>query len=526
MMRVLITDVVDDACARILRSNGLRVDKKVGLSHAELVRIIPGYDGLIVRSGTNVTRRVIESGKKLRVIGRAGAGVDNIDVDAATRHGIIVMNTPGGNTISTAEHTLSLLFALARKIPEANASIKRGEWEREKFVGVELYGKTIGVIGLGKVGREVARRCLALGMTVIGYDPLLSHEVAMKLGVEHVPLNEVYRRSDFVTVHVPLTSDTQGMIGEREIKMCKPGVRIINCARGGIVDESAVLKGLESGQVAGVALDVFSEEPPGRLPILKHESVIATPHLGATTEEAQEKIATQIAMQVADALLERGFSGVVNAYALQQGLREEARPYVLLAEKLGSFHGQLMRGKLRGITISLSGSLFRQSQEIVTAAALKGILSQLMDEAINYVNAPVIAKEMGVVVNEKGEVEGGDFPNLLTLSCKTEREVHTLSGAVFGQKDIRIVRMDGFHLEAKPEGHLLLYSNIDRPGMLASVGSLLAQANINIAAVSLGRVEPGKEALTIMSTDSEIPRPVLKKIGRISGILNASVIRL
>ena len=523
-MRILIADAVDETCVTVLLNDGFKVDLKPEISHGELLNVISEYEGLIVRSRTKVTAQLLEDARRLRVIGRAGAGVDNIDVDAATRRGVIVMNTPGGNTISTAEHTLSLLFALARNIPQADASVRGGKWERDKFIGVELYGKTVGIIGLGKVGREVARRCLALGMKVIGYDPLLSNDVALKLGVELVPLDEVYRRADFLTVHVPLNSETRGLIGEHEIHRCKPGVRIINCARGGIVDEDALLEGLEGGHVAGAALDVFTHEPPGHHALLHHEKVIATPHLGASTEEAQEKVSAQIALQVADALNERGFTGVVNASALQQGLRVEIRPYALLAEKMGSLQAQLMRGKLRSLTITCSGHLLQQSQELLTAAALKGTLSHLMEEPVNYVNAPVIAREMGVVVNERREQEAENFLNLLTIEYETEKEKRSVSGTVFAQTNIRIVKIDGYYLEVKPEGYLLFYSNIDRPGMLASVGSILAKSNINIAGVALGRLEAGKSALTIMSVDSDIPDSVLKEIMRIDGVFDSKVV--
>jgi D-3-phosphoglycerate dehydrogenase len=525
-MKILITDPVDDALLVRLRKDGFEVDLKPEISPDLLLKLIPDYEGLIVRSGTKVTTEVIEAGRKLRVIGRAGVGVDNIDVDTATRHGIIVMNTPGGNTVSTAEHTLSLLFALARNIPQAHASVVSGKWERKKFVGVELDGKTIGIIGLGKVGREVAKRCLALGMKVVGYDPILSRDVAMKVGVELAGLDEVYARSDFLTVHVPLTPETKGMIGEAEIKQCKPGVRIINCARGGIVDEDALLKGLESGRVAGAALDVFSQEPPGQLKLFFHQKVVATPHLGASTEDALEKISAQIGRQVADALLERGFHGVVNAVALQQGVQEQVRPFVQLAEKLGSLQAQLMRGKLRGITITCSGELLQQSQELLTAAVLRGSFAHLLAEPVNYVNALVIAREMGVVVNERREGESRSFVHLLTLEYETEREKRSISGTVFGPTNLRIVKIDGYQLEAKPEGHLLIYSNVDRPGMLASVGLVLANARINIAGVSLGRIEAGKNALTIMSVDSDIPSAALKEITRVDGVLDSKVVYL
>jgi len=525
-MKILISDPVDESCLLVLRKEGFEVDLKPEIPRDVLKAVISEYDALIVRSGTKVTADIIENAQKLRIIGRAGAGVDNIDVDAATRHGVIVMNTPGGNTVSTAEHTLSLLLALARNIPQAHASLLSGKWERKKFVGVELYGKTIGVIGLGKVGREVAKRCAALGMKVIGYDPILSSDVAMKLGIELLPLDEVYRRSDFLTVHVPLTSETKGMIGEREIGLCKAGVRIINCARGGIVDEAALLKGLNSGHVAGAALDVFSQEPPGRLDLLCHEKVVVTPHLGASTEDAQEKVAVQIAHQVADALLERAFDGVVNASALQQGLQEQIKPFLRLAEKIGSLQAQLMKGKLRSIAVTCSGELLQQHQELLTAAALRGLFSQLLEESVNYVNAPVIAKEMGVDVTEHREGEGKSFRHLLTVGYETEEEKRSISGTVFGSSNLRIVKINEFYLEVNPEGHLLIYSNVDRPGMLASVGSILAKSNINIAGVALGRLEAGKNALTIMSVDSDIPDLTLREIAGLAGVFDAKVVSL
>ena len=525
-MRILVADPVDEGCLGILRNDGFEVHFKPGMSELELCEIIPHYDALIVRSGTKVSAEVIRSASKLRVIARAGAGVDNIDVDAATRRGIVVMNTPGGSTISTAEHTLSLLFSLARNIPQANAALKNGNWEREKFIGVELFGKTIGIIGLGKVGREVAKRCHALGMTVIGYDPILSSEVAMKMGVELVDSEEIYRRSDFITVHVPLTPETRKMINEDVIKRCKRGVRIINAARGGIVDEEALLQALNSGRVASAALDVFVQEPPGKNPLLQHENVIVTPHLGASTEEAQEKVSAQIASQVADALKERGLSGIVNAVALQQSLREEIRPYAVLAEKMGSLVAQLMRGKLRHMTIALSGELLQTSRELLKAATLKGCFSHLMSEAVNYVNAPVIAAEMGVFVNEKMEREAENYIHLFTVEYETDKESRSLSGTVFAHSNPRLVRIDGFYFEVKPEGHLLFYSNIDRPGMLASVGLVLAKANINIAGLSLGRVEDEKRALTIMSIDSDIPDSVLHQITQIEGVSEAKVVYL
>jgi D-3-phosphoglycerate dehydrogenase len=527
-MKILITDPVDRSCIKILEEEGFEVDLRVGISGEELRRIIGGYSALIVRSGTKVTSDIINSAVNLKIIGRAGAGVDNIDVNAATRRGIIVMNTPGGNTISTAEHTISLLLSLARNIPQACSDLKLGNWNRRKFMGVELYGKTIGIIGVGKIGREVALRCRAFGMNVIGYDPVLSSEVASRLGIELVSeLDEIFRRSDFITLHVPLTDETRGMIGRDELARCKRGVRIINCARGGIIDEMALLEAIESGHVAGAALDVFVQEPPPRgHPLICHPKVIVTPHLGAATEEAQEKVAIQIAHQIADALKGRAVVGAVNAEILQLAMREEIKPYLLLSEKIGILHAQLMRGNLRTITGTFIGGMLSDSAKILTSAFLKGLLNHLMNEPVNYINAPVIAREMGINIGEQIGQDSENYTYLLTFRVETDREVRSISGTVFGSNDVRIVRIDGFHFEFKPEGILLVYSNIDRPGMLASVASILARANINIADLSLGRYAIGKKALTVMSVDDDIPEDVLRDILSIDGIYDAKVVKL
>lgn len=526
-MKILITDPIEESCLNILKSEGFEVDLKPGLSRDEIKRIINDYVALIVRSGTKVTADIINEARNLKIIGRAGAGVDNIDVESATRRGIIVMNTPGGNTISTAEHTISLMLALARNIPQACNDLKAGNWNRKKFMGVELYGKTIGIIGLGRIGREVAIRCKAFGMNVIGYDPVLSTEVAVKLGIELVSnLDEIYRRSDFITVHVPLNEETRGMIGREELAKCKRGVRIINCARGGIIDEEALLEAIESGHVAGAALDVFVEEPPPKgHPLIQHPKVIVTPHLGAATEEAQEKVAIQIAHQIADALKGRAIVGAVNAEILQFAMNEEIKPYLLLAEKMGSFQAQILKGKVLGITGVFIGEILKNSTQILTSAFLKGMLNYLMSEPVNYINAPVIAKEMGLSISERISEGGGNYTHLLKFEVKTDREIRSIAGTVFGNHDIRIVGVDDFHFEFKPEGILLVYSNIDRPGMLASVSSILARSNINIAGLSLGRYGLGQRALTVMSVDSEIPPAVLQEISSIDGISDVRVVK-
>jgi D-3-phosphoglycerate dehydrogenase len=525
-MKILISDPLEQICADILKSEGFEVDARPNVPADQLKEIIGGYDGLVIRSGTKVTADVISAAKNLKVIGRAGAGVDNVDVDAATRRGIIVMNTPGGNTISTAEHTMCMILSLSRNIPQATESLRQGRWDRKKYTGTELLGKTIGIVGLGKIGREVAVRCQAFGMVTIGYDPVMSREVAAKLNIELVSLDELFRRSDFITVHTPLTDETRGLLNDRTIAQCKEGVRIINCARGGIVDEDALLRGLESGKVAGAALDVFVKEPPGDHPLLRHPRVIATPHLGASTEEAQEKVARQIAHQIADALKERGISGAVNAEALQMALKKELRPFVHLAEKLGSLQAQIMSGQLRRISVACTGTFLTSSMELITAAILKGIFSYLMTEPVNLVNAPAIARELGLIIDEERESDNEAYAHLVTLKYETTNESRRFAGTVFGNSHARIVRIDDYHFEVNPEGHLLIYSNIDRPGMLASVGTMLAAENINIAGLSLGRDKPGQKALTIINVDSPISSDLLKKLEQIDGVFEVKAVKL
>jgi D-3-phosphoglycerate dehydrogenase len=525
-MTVLITDSIEQRCAEILRGEGFTVDVKPTMPPAELKKIIGGYEGLIVRSATAVSSEVILEATRMKVIGRAGAGVDNIDVDAATRRGIIVMNTPGGNTVSTAEHTMSMLLALARNIPQANASVREGRWDRKAFVGTELQGKTIGIIGLGKIGREVAARCQAFGMTTIGFDPVLSVDVAMKLNITTVTLDELFARSDVITVHTPLNDETRGLISDRELARCRDGVRLLNCARGGILDEDALLRGLESGKVGGAALDVFVEEPPKGHPLLKHPRVIATPHLGASTEEAQEKVAVQIAQQVADLLHERGVAGAVNAEVIQLAMKKELRPFTELAERMGALQAQLMTGRLKKLSVVCSGYFLTQSSELISAAVLKGLLSRLMSDPVNLVNAPVLARELGVVIAERKETDHEVYTHLLTVEFETASERRRLAGTVFGSSSLRLVEIDGYHLEVAPEGYLLFYKNVDRPGMLASAGSILAEASINIAGVALGRDMPGQRALTVMNVDSPIPQAVLSRLERVDGVFEVRAVRL
>jgi D-3-phosphoglycerate dehydrogenase / 2-oxoglutarate reductase len=525
-MKILISDSLEQSCIDILLHEQFEVDNRPGLPAEELKKVIGAYDGLIVRSATKVTTDVIGKGVRLKVIGRAGTGVDNIDVDAATRRGVLVMNTPGGNTVSAAEHTVSLMLSLVRNIPQASASLLRGEWERKKFTGMEVFEKTIGVIGLGKIGYEVAMRCMGLGMKVLGYDPVLSNDVMTKMKIEPVSLDELYRRADIITVHTPLTAQTRGLLNDDVFRKCKKGVRVINCARGGIIDEGALLRALESGQVGGAALDVFEVEPPKGNPLLAHPHVIATPHLGASTEEAQEKVAIQIARQVADALKERAFTAVVNGAAMHLTLKQEIRPFVKLAERLGSLAAQATGGRLRHVTFSAAGEAVTGSIELLKSSVLKGVLSHMTPDPVNFINASFLAKELGVTVTDQRGMAAGDFANFLSVRYETESETREVAGSVFGSSAIRLVQMDGFTFEVNPEGHLLIYKNIDKPGMLARVGTILAQHQVNIAGVSLGRTAMGETALTVMNVDSDVPTAALSALKEQEGVSDVKVVRL
>ncbi|MCI0705912.1 MAG: phosphoglycerate dehydrogenase [Ignavibacteriae bacterium] len=525
-MRILVTDAVEKVCVDMLKAEGFQVDVEKTMPAEKLKSAIGSYEALIVRSATNVTADVIASAGVMKVIGRAGAGVDNIDVDAATRKGIVVMNTPGGNTISTAEHTMSMLLSLSRNIPQAFDSLRQGKWDRKTFVGTELFGKTIGIVGLGKIGREVAVRCQAFGMTTIGFDPVLGEDIAAKMNIQLVSLEEIYQRSDFITVHTPLNDETRGLLSDTQFGKCKQGVRVLNCARGGIIDEAALMRALESGKVAGAAVDVFETEPPGDHPLLKHPKVIATPHLGASTEEAQEKVAIQIAQQIADYLKDRGVAGAVNADVIHMATKKEIKPYVQLGEKLGSLLAQMMNGQLKKLNVRCSGSYLVQSSELVSAAVLKGILSHVMTEPVNLINAPVLARERGIVIKEQKESEHAAYTHLLTVEYETDKEQKNFAGTVFGNSNLRVVKIDGYHLEINPEGHLLFYRNIDKPGMLATVGSILAQAGINIAGLALGRDMPGQQALTIINIDSPIPVQILRQLEKVDGVFEVRTVKL
>lgn len=526
--KVLITDsLAQQGLDRLSAYADLEVDIRPGLSPEEFVRAIPPYQGLIVRSGTRVTKEAIAAATSLRVVGRAGIGVDNIDVEAATRRGIVVMNTPGGNNVTTAEHALSLLLALARNIPQANASLKAGRWEREKFIGSEVANKVLGVIGLGNIGAIVAERALGLKMRVVAYDPFVSSEVAAKLRVELVSLDELYAQADFITVHTPLTKETRSLIGAAAFAKMKKGVRIINCARGGIVDEEALLHALTGGQVAGAALDVFVQEPlPPTHPLLKLDQVICTPHLGAATDEAQINVAVAIADQVASFLTRGVIQNAVNFPALTPKMVEILHPYLVLGEKLGSFLAQITAEAPLEVQVEYSGEIIEYDIAPATAAVLRGLLSPFLESAVNYVNAPHIARERGIRIVESRSSRPSDFLNAVVVRVVGATSSNLVEGAVFSNKAVRLVRVNDFYLEAVPEGYILVLHNRDVPGVVGAVGTLLGQRGINIAGLELGRERVGGMAISLIHVDGQVPPEVLAELRTLEPIVSAQLIRL
>lgn len=527
MKKILISDSVNQRSIEILESTGYSVTYRTDFTRAELLNAIDDYHAVIVRSATKVDNELISRMKSMEVIGRAGAGVDNIDLAAASKKGILVINTPGGNTISTAEHTMAMMLSLCRNISQANQSILQGKWDRKKFSGTELRGKTLAILGLGKIGKEVAKRSKAFGMNLIGYDPLISEEAANEIGVKLYNLDEIWKLADIISVHVPLNSETKNLINRDVLLRCKKGVKLINCARGGIINEHDLFKALENEIVSGAALDVYETEPPDfSNPVLNHPKVVCTPHLGASTEEAQELVAIQIAEQIVDYFSSGRISGAVNLSAFTEELTDDIKMFFNLSEKLGIFSAQLLSERLKQITIEFNGESLHKFSKELSLAFSKGFLSRKMNEAVNYVNAPLILKEHKISLSEKLSSEDSTFRNLVTVEMITENEIKKISGTVFGKNELRIVKINKYFVEIKPEGNLLLYKNIDKPGMLASVGKILAEKNINIAGLSLGRINQGKDALTIISTDDVIGSGGLKKIKELGGIKEISFIQI
>ena len=519
MKKVLISDSVDSECISILESNSFKVDYITNFSEQELIDSISDYNVLIVRSATNVTSSLIDKMNSMEVIGRAGTGVDNIDIKAASRKGILVMNTPGGNTLSAAEHTMAMMLSVCRHIPQANSSLKSGKWERKNFQGTELSGKKLGLIGLGKIGKEVALRSKIFGMKVITYDPLLSKESANETGVELVTLDSVFSDSDIISVHTPLNDKTKHLIGKETLIKCKKGVKIINCARGGIIDEEELVKAINEGKVSAAGIDVFENEPPDfNSELLNHPAVVCTPHLGASTEEAQKKVAIQIAEQINNYFKSNSLTGAINAYGLKEGTNTEIEPYISLAEIIGKINGQLLKNQLKKINIICIGELLHKYADVLTNSLLKGLLSEKLDQSVNLINAPLLVEEMGIIHSITKSKEHSDFNNILKIEVEATGEKRKIAGTVFGSNEIRIVNIDDYLVEVNPLGNHLIYKNPDVPGMLASVSKVLAANNINIAGLSLGRFKQGEEALTVISIDDKINSKVFSDISSIEGI--------
>ncbi len=527
-IRILVTDPLAEEGIRLLKvENQVAVDVKTKLTTEELMGVIGQYDGLVVRSGTQVTQGVLDKAGRLKVIGRAGAGLDNIDVETASKRGIIVMNAAGGNTISTAEHTMSLLLRLTRNVPQATAALKGGRWDRSAFMGVELYGKTLGIVGLGKVGSEVAVRAGAFGMRLLVYDPYLSEEKARELEAEPVnQLDDLFKKADFITVHTPLTPETRGLIGEKQFALMKKGVRIVNCARGGIVDEKALIEAIRSGKVAGVALDVFEQEPTQNKELLGLPQVVATPHLGASTEEAQINVAREIAVSVRDCLLGRGIRNAVNVPSVDPEVLKLIEPYLKLIERMGALQAQLLEGHVRSVRIRYIGEMTRLELAPLTIAFVKGLLTPALQESVNYVNAAVIAKERGIKVIESKAAEAEDFANLIVTLVETDRKTTQVDGTLFTRSDPRIVRINDFYVDAVPSGAMLVVKNLDRPGMIGRIGSALGSKGINISWMTFGRKAQGGEAITVLNLDQAPSNEILAEIKKLPDVLDATLVRL
>lgn len=526
--KVLICDDLSEEGLKVFRDQkNCELIIKLKQPLDELKKNIVDVDACVVRSGTQITREVIDAAKQLKVIGRAGVGLDNVDVEAASKRGIVVVNTPGGNTISAAELAFCLLMAMARNIPEASNSVKRGEWERKKFTGVELYEKTLGILGLGRIGSEVAKRAQAFGMRVMAYDPFLRADKALQMGVEAVSIDEILKHADFITLHLPLTAENKNMFGEAQFKKMKKGVRIVNCARGGLIDEKALAEAIRSGQVAGAALDVFESEPPPKdHELFKLPQVVATPHQGASTEEAQIAVAVDVAQSIIDYLNGKGSKNAVNIPFVDPEVLERIRPYLLLTEKLGLFAAQLIEGQLLQADIHYSGQAAECETTPITVAFLKGLLTPILAENVNYVNAAVLAKERGVKVTESKSSTAAHYANLIQIDIRTDKKHTRVAGSVISREDIRIVTIDNYNVEAVPEGYLLLISNKDVPGIVGQIGTLLGSNHVNIAGMTLGRDIQGGQAKTLLKIDSAISDDLMKQIRQSKNILDAKLIKL
>ena len=523
---VLISDALSPAAVQIFRDRGVTVDfqPNLGKDKEKLAAIVGNFDGLAIRSATKVSAKILERAKNLKVIGRAGIGVDNVDIPAATAKGIIVMNTPFGNSITTAEHAITLMLALARQIPQADTSTQAGKWEKNRFMGVEITGKTLGVIGCGNIGSIVADRAIGLKMKVIAYDPFLSHDHALDLGVEKVELGDLFKRADFITLHTPLTEKTKNIIGADAMPQLKKGVRIVNCARGGLVDEHALRAALDSGHVAGAAFDVFIEEPATENPLFGHPNVVCTPHLGAATTEAQENVALQIAEQMSDYLLRGAISNAINFPSITAEEAPKLKPFIALAEKLGSFAGQLTETGINKVQIIYEGAVAHMKTKALTSAVLAGLLRPMLGE-VNVVSAPIVAKERGMIVEETTREAEGDYESLITVTVETERQSRAVSGTVYADGRPRIVNIKGVRMDAEFGSSMIYITNLDKPGFIGKFSSTLGEAGINIATFHVGRDAPGGNAIALIEIDGELPADVLAEVRALPQVQQAKPLR-
>ncbi len=517
MPKVLISDKMSPKAAEIFRARGIEVDEITGKTKDELIAIIDQYDGLAIRSATKATKEVLAAATNLKVVGRAGIGVDNVDIPAATARGIVVMNTPFGNSITTAEHAIALMFALARQLPEADASTQAGKWEKNRFMGVEVTGKTLGLIGAGNIGSIVADRALGLKMKVIAYDPFLTPERAKDMGVEKVTLDELLPRADFITLHTPLTDSTKNILSAANLAKTKKGVRIINCARGGLIDEAALKAGLDSGHIGGAALDVFVEEPATASPLFNTPNFISTPHLGASTDEAQVNVAIQVAEQMSDFLLTGGVTNALNVPSLSAEEAPRLKPYMALAEQLGALTGQLVSDGIQSITVEVEGAAAELNIKPITAAVLAGLMRQHSD-TVNMVNAPTLARERGIDVAEVRHERETDYHTLVRVTAKTDSGERSVAGTLFGNATPRLVEIFGIKVEADLAGPMLFVVNEDKPGFIGSLGTTLGEAKVNIGTFHLGRRGAGGEAILLLSVDEPVSEPLLWTICRLPGV--------
>ncbi len=522
--KVLISDKMDPRAAQIFRERGVEVDERPGLTKDELLAIIGDYDGLAIRSATKVTNEILDAATRLKVVGRAGIGVDNVDIPAASAKGVVVMNTPFGNSITTAEHAIAMLFALARQIPEADTSTQQGKWEKNRFMGVELTGKTLGLIGAGNIGSIVADRALGLRMKIIAYDPFLSPERAVELGIEKVELDTLLARADFITLHTPLTDQTRGILSAENLRKTKRGVHIVNCARGGLIDEAALKDALDSGQVGGAALDVFAVEPAEASPLFGTPNFICTPHLGASTNEAQVNVAIQVAEQIADYLVHGGITNALNVPSLSAEEAPKLKPYMALAEQLGRLVGQLEGEDILSIAIETEGAAATLNQKPIVAAVLAGLM-RVYSDTVNMVNAPHMAKERGLDVREIRHDREGDYATLLRVTIATKKGEHSVAGTIFGRSAPRLVELHGIKVEADLAGDMLFVVNADAPGFIGRIGGALGEAGVNIGTFHLGRREAGGEAVLLLSIDGAVPEALLWQICQLQGVKQVKALR-